>query len=120
MTNFPVGFLPFEKLRAWQEAQKLLAAVREASISEAHLRDQAVRAASSTCLNIAEGAGRRSSADKARVYAIARGECCEAAAALNIAATAGLCLADPAQRGMRHAKAVHALLCGLIRRFAVE
>jgi four helix bundle protein len=65
MMNF--GYLPFEKLNAYQEARKLLAAVREASISESRLRDQALRAATSACLNISEGAGRRGSADKARV-----------------------------------------------------
>jgi four helix bundle protein len=82
------------------------------------LRDQALRAAASACLNISEGAGRKGSADKARVYAIARGENCEAAAALDIALAAGLCCAESAWRGLAHAKAVHALLSGLIRRFS--
>jgi hypothetical protein len=53
MTNF--GYLPFEKLNAHQEARKLLAAVREAAISEARLRDQALRAATSVCLNVSGG-----------------------------------------------------------------
>ena len=83
MTNF--GNLPFEKLLAYQEARKLLDVVRESAISEGRLRDQALRAATSVCLNISEGAGRAGSADKARVYAIARGENCEVAAALDIA-----------------------------------
>ena len=56
MTNF--GALPFEKLIAYQEARKLLAAVREAGITEGRLRDQALRAATSVCLNISEAAGR--------------------------------------------------------------
>src|SRR5438067_11628556 len=115
MTNF--GNLPFEKLIAYQEARKLLDAVRESAISEGRLRDQALRAAISVCLNISEGAGRAGSADKARVYAIARGENCEAAAALDIALAAGICRAAPAQRGLVHARAVHSLLSGLIRRF---
>ena len=80
MTNF--GNLPFEKLLAYQEARKLLDAVRESAISEGRLKDQALRAATSVCLNISEGAGRAGSADKARVYAIARGENCEVAASL--------------------------------------
>src|SRR5712692_6875659 len=101
MSNF--GNLPFEKLLAYQEARKLL---------------EALRAATSVCLNISEGAGRAGSADKARVYAIARGENCEAAAALDIALAAGSCKEEPARRGVRHARAVHALLSGLIRRFA--
>jgi four helix bundle protein len=115
MTNF--GDLPFEKLIAYQEARKLLDAVRECAISEGRLRDQAMRAATSVCLNISEGAGRAGSADKARVYAIARGENCEAAAALDIALTGGFCLVEPARRGLLHARAVHALLSGLINRF---
>src|SRR5438552_12734654 len=115
MTNF--GALPFEKLIAYQEARKLLAAVREAAISETRLRDQALRAATSVCLNISEAAGRASPADKARVYGIARGENSEAAAALDIALTAGICKEEPARRGIEYARAVHALLSGLIRRF---
>src|SRR6267143_1284723 len=116
MTNF--GNLPFEKLLAYQEARKLLDAVRESAISEGRLRDQALRAATSVCLNISEGAGRAGAADKARVYAIARGENCEAAAALDIALAGGLCRTESGRRGLLHARAVHALLSGRIRRFA--
>src|SRR6266849_4403685 len=43
MTNF--GNLPFEKLIAYQEARKLLEAMREAAISDGRLRDQALRPA---------------------------------------------------------------------------
>ena len=116
MTNF--FDLPHEKLYAYQEARKLLGCVREAGISDGKLRDQALRAATSVCLNIAEGCGRTGSADKARVYAIARGECCEAGAALDIALLAGLCKDEAARAGATHARAVFALLSGLIRRFS--
>jgi four helix bundle protein len=44
-------------------------------------RDQAMRAAQSACMNIAEAAGRFGGPDKARIFAIARGEACEVAAA---------------------------------------
>jgi four helix bundle protein len=44
-----------------------------------------MRAAKSACLNAAEGAGRVSRADKARVFGIARAEAGEAAAAVEIA-----------------------------------
>src|SRR5438309_8632394 len=115
MTNF--GNLPFEKLLAYQEARKLLDAVRESAISEGRLRDQALRAATRCCLNIAEGAGRAGSADKARVYAIARGENLEAAATLGLALRGSLCRAEAAQRGIVHARAAYAMLSGLIRRF---
>ena len=48
-----------------------------------------MRSAKSACLNAAEGAGRVTHADKARVFAIARAEACEAAAAVEVAVTAG-------------------------------
>ena len=66
--------LPHHKLLAYGVAIQLLEAVRGARIRDAHLRDQAMRAAKSACLNAAEGAGRVTRADKARVFAIARAE----------------------------------------------
>lgn len=116
MTNS--DFLPHERLRAYQEARMLLACVREAEIADCRLRDQALRAGTSVCLNIAEGAGRTGGADKARVFAIARGETCEAAAAIDIALVAASCKEQPALAAALHARAVYALLSGLIRRFS--
>ena len=63
--------------------------VKAADVRDAHLRDQAMRAAQSACLNTAEGAARVTRADKARAFTIARGECVEAAAAIEIAALCG-------------------------------
>ena len=56
MTNWTT--LPFENLRAYQAARTLVVLVREAHISIPHLHDQAMRAATRTCLNIAEATGR--------------------------------------------------------------
>src|SRR5438067_997305 len=90
--------LPHEKLLAYQHALQLLLEIQELRIVDARLRDQITRASKSVCLNIAEAVGRFSDADRKRVYAIARGECCEAAAAIEIApelkmaATAGTVL----------------------------
>ena len=117
MTNF--FQLPHETLHAYQEARKLLACIRDSGISDARLRDQAIRAGTSVCLNIAEASGRSGLADRARVFAIARGESCEAATALDIALAAGRCAPGPAAAGAEHARAVYALLTGLIRRFGV-
>jgi four helix bundle protein len=50
----------------------------------AYLADQLNRAATSIVLNIAEGAGEFSSADKARFYRIARRSATESAACLDI------------------------------------
>ena len=48
------------------------------------LRDQLDRASASILLNIAEGCGRTSRADKAQFYTIARGSAMECAAALDV------------------------------------
>jgi hypothetical protein len=55
--------------------------LEEASARRRPRRDHALRAAKSAVLNIAEGTGRLTRADKARVFAIARGESLEAFAA---------------------------------------
>jgi four helix bundle protein len=89
MNEFSPRRLPHHRLVAYTVALELLAIVRDAAIKDVKLRDQALRAAKSVCLNIAEAAGRRSPADKARVYGIARGELLEVAAALEIATIAG-------------------------------
>ena len=77
--------LPHHKLHAFGVAKELLLAVRAADVRDTHLRDQAMRAAQSACLNCAEGAARVTRADKARAFVIARGEAMEAAAAIEIA-----------------------------------
>ena len=52
----------------------------------AELRDQLDRASISIVLNIAEGCGRRSPADKGRFYSMARGSATECAAILDLLA----------------------------------
>jgi len=107
--------LPHHRLIAYQVAVELLAAVRAAEIRDAKLHDQALRAAKSTCLNIAEAAGRVSRADKARGFAIARGEAVEACAAVEIAELAGDCKAGAAAPCIVLADRVVALLTRLVR-----
>ena len=109
------GRLPHHKLRAYGVALLLLEAVRGARIRDAHLRDQAMRAAKSACLNAAEGAGRVTRADKARCFAIARAEAGEAAAAVEIAVTAGDADAGGLDAVLRHADEFIAMMTGLIR-----
>jgi four helix bundle protein len=107
--------LPHHKLLAFEVAMQLLAAVRGAKIRDAGLRDQAMRAAKSACLNAAEGAGRISRADKARVFAIARAEAGEAAAAVEIAVAAGDADAESLGAVLQHADKFVAMMTGLIR-----
>jgi four helix bundle protein len=107
--------LPHHKLLAFGVAMELLAAVRGARIRDAGLREQAMRAAKSACLNAAEGAGRVSRADKARVFAIARAEAGEAAAAVEIAVAAGDAGAESLDAVLAHADRFVAMMTGLIR-----
>jgi four helix bundle protein len=61
------------------------------------LRDQFDRASVSIVLNIAEGAGRRTPADKAHFFTIARGSATECAAVLELLASRGF-LTSPTHR----------------------
>ncbi|HEV8549590.1 MAG TPA: four helix bundle protein, partial [Polyangiaceae bacterium] len=66
-------------------------------IADAQLRQQARKSAASAALNCAEGAARQTHADKARAYAIALAEGCEACAAVEIAGALGACSAANVQ-----------------------
>ena len=107
--------LPHHKLQAYGVAMRLLEAVREARIRDGHLRDQAMRAAKSACLNAAEGAGRVTRADKARCFTIARAEACEAAAGVEIAVAAGDAEARALDAVLAHADRFVAMTTALIR-----
>jgi four helix bundle protein len=107
--------LPHHKLVAYHAALQLLAVVRAADIRDPKLRDQAMRAAKSAALNIAEAAGRVSPADRARVFAIARGEAMEAAAGVEIAALAGDAAEGAFDACLPIADRLVALLSGLCR-----
>lgn len=108
--------LPHHNLIAYTVAVEPLRAVHGAGIRDAGLRDQAMRAAKSAALNIAEGAGRVSRPDKARAYAIARGEAGEAAAAVELAACIGAASNEAAEQCNALASRLVALITGLIAR----
>jgi len=107
--------LPHHRLIAYNVAVELLIAVKAASIRDTHLRDQAHRAAKSACLNTAEGAGRVSRGDRARAFAIARGEAVEAVAGVEIAELAGDADLGATERCIPIAERLVALLSGLTR-----
>ncbi len=107
--------LPHHKLHAYGVALKLLDAVRAAKIRDAHLRDQAMRSAKSACCNSAEGAGRVTRADKARVFAIARSEAGEAAACVEIAVHAGDAEESALEPVLAYADSFIAMMTSLIR-----
>src|SRR6185503_2244224 len=93
-TKFGPSTLPHHNLVAFQLAFELVKLVGQTRIGDAKLREQARKSAASAALNIAEGAAKRSRAEKSRVYDIARAEACEAAAAVEIAGALGACSAD--------------------------
>src|SRR5438445_263613 len=86
--HHPHSFLPHHRLVAYCVAVELLQAILEVRISDSKLREEAHRA-KGACLNCAEGAGRSTRADKARAFAIARGEAVEATTAAEIAVLCG-------------------------------
>jgi four helix bundle protein len=116
MTNTTQNSLmPHHRLRAHGVAVQLLGAVRAARIRDRVLRDQALRAAKSACLNCAEGAGRVTRADKARAYTVARGEVVEAVAATEIAVLGADASAEALPRVLGLGNKLYAMLTKLIR-----
>src|SRR5262249_61071991 len=107
--------LPHHRLHVFGIAREMLVAVRDAGIRDAKLRDEALRAAKGMCLNIAEGAGRVTRPDKARAFTIARGECVECVAAIEIAAVLGDVKTADVEQVARLANSVIAMLTRLIR-----
>ena len=107
--------LPHHSLQVFHVARELLISVREAQIRDAKLRDEATRAAKGACLNIAEGAARVTRSDKARAYAIARGEASEVGAAIEIAVLVGAASAADEAKIVALAPRVVAMLTRLIR-----
>jgi len=83
----PGGF-DHERLDVYQRALEFMVTANEIVESlpkgRAYLADQLNRASSSIVLNIAEGAGEFSPADKARFYRIARRSATESAAILDV------------------------------------
>jgi len=114
MPNTPI--LPHHRLHVFGVAREMLVAVRDARIRDAKLRDEALRAAKGVCCNFAEGAGRVTRADKGRAFTVARGECVEAAAAIEIAALLGDASAEDAHRVAVLADRIVAMLTRLILR----
>ncbi len=89
-----------------------MSAFSSGRLRDSKLRDEATRAAKSACLKIAGGAGGVTRPDKARAFAIARGE---AVAAVEIATMMGDADPNDMKRCISIAERLVALLTGLIR-----
>jgi hypothetical protein len=99
---------------AYEVAMKLLESVRDARIRDSHLRDQAMRAARAWCSTRRKLRG-ASRAPIRHAPTIARGEACEAAAAVEIAVAAGEGDAAMLDAVLGHADRFVALATGFIR-----
>ena len=64
------------KFRTYQLALELYREAKTVKLPH-HLKDQLLRAASSICLNLAEGSAKPTDKDRAKFYAIAFGSCRE-------------------------------------------
>ena len=110
--------LSFQKLAAYQYAIQFLALALEVvqALPRGHAddADQLRRSAKSVARNIAEGAGRLTSPDKAKHYAIARGEAVESACSLDVMRLERTITDEQYARGTALLERVIATLSGLI------
>lgn len=106
---------PHHKLLAYQVALELVRLVNATPIADAQMRKHARDSAGSCARNLAEGAGRRSLADKRRCYSIARGELCEAVASVEIDEALGGCTAEQLRAIQQLGSRLNAMLAPLTR-----
>jgi four helix bundle protein len=83
-------------------------------------RDQLDRASTSTVLNLAEGNGKRSHAERCRYFDTARGSGVERAACLDVLVARKKISAETADKGKAILVEVVAMTAGLIARFSGE
>jgi four helix bundle protein len=109
-------------LDAWKIGTELVQEVntiiKKFPESERHgLASQLRRSSKSILGNIAEGFGKRTSADKAHKYTIARGESTETEAHLRIAVALEYLTSSEANKAIGLARQMSQITSGMIRRF---
>lgn len=110
-----------EKLRVYQEALRFVAwtgSLLRESPAKSAARENLDRASTSAVLNIAEGNGKRSSADRCRFLDIARGSALECAACLDVLVARKLLDSMKAEEGKLMLVGIVSMLAGLIARFS--
>ena len=109
----------FEKLEVYKKAKELnheiLVFLRENKLIDIYIRDQLKRASISIVLNIAEGSGRLSKADKRNFYTISRGSVYECVSLLEIIYDEGYIERGKYEYLKAQYETISKMLLGLIR-----
>ena len=114
-------FFDHEKLDVYQEAISFCGCVGEllsTVTAKAAAKDQLDRASTSIPLNIAEGNGKFSDADRARFLEIARGSALECAACLDVLIIRKLISPDAITSQKEQLVRIVNMLMGLLKRFS--
>ncbi len=110
---------PHQRLDVYRVAIQLFAGVERSAASFPRgygaIKDQLRRCATATVLNIAEGAGRWKSGDKAYRYTIAQAECLECAAALELATIVEIISPETGDELLSYTQRLGAMLTRLIQ-----
>ena len=107
-----------EKLNVYQASIAFVSwatAIVETVPKRHPVRNQLERASTSVPLNIAEGNGKYTSADRCRFFDIARGSALECSACLDVMVASKLTEPDVAEQGKRQLIEIVSMLVGLIR-----
>ena len=110
-----------EKLKVYNQAVAFVAwvgPVIEELQARLAARDQLDRASTSIGLNLAEGNGKRSKAERCRYFDIARGSTVECAACLDVLVARGKISLVKAEEGKELLLEIVSMIAGLIARFS--
>lgn len=112
------AFFDHEKLKVYQEALRFYSwcePILDRLPKSADVRDQLDRARTSVALNIPEGNGKFTSADRCRFFDIARGSALECAGCLDLFSIKRVISEQELEEGKTTLKGIVSMLIGLIR-----
>ena len=108
----------FEKLNVYSKAKglskEIIAFLREVKAIDSYVRDQLKRASISAVINIAEGSGKFTKADKRKFYIISRGSIYECVSLLELIRDDGLISDEQFNNFYKKHEELSKMLLGLI------